>query len=205
MEIKKWAFVTSAGRVGDRIKSDLPQIAVTGKSNVGKSSFINYLTNDSKLARTSKEPGRTRLINYFLINEEFFLTDLPGYGFARVSFAEKQKWGELIDDYMNNESALLHVFFLLDLRHDPTADDLVMYNYLFQRGIPFTVIATKADKLSRSAVGVRVRCLATALKIGCDNIIPVSSTAKTGKDKVLFQIEQILQNAVSDEDEAESE
>ena len=150
MEIKKSAFVSSAASPGNRIKSHLKQIAVVGKSNVGKSSFINLLTNDGKLARTGKLPGRTRLINYFLINEEFFLTDLPGYGFARVSREEKQKWALLIDDYLLNEEMLCHVLFLVDIRHEPTADDAEMYNFLVRRNLPFTVVATKSDKLPKS-------------------------------------------------------
>ena len=115
MIIKKTAFITSAANGQDRIVSDLPQIAVVGKSNVGKSSFINYLANDSKLARTSKAPGRTRLINYFLFNEDFILTDLPGYGFAKVSWDEKKKWSIIIEDYLNEEPNLKLVCFLVDI------------------------------------------------------------------------------------------
>ena len=176
------------------IVSDLPQIAIAGKSNVGKSSFINYLVNDGKLARTSKLPGRTRLINYFLINEgqgEFLLADLPGYGFAKVSDAEKLKWADLLEKYLANEGQLAHVFFLVDIRHDPTRDDVTMYNYMFKNNVPFTIVATKADKVSKSQVKNRCRAIANFFKVGADNVLPVSSTDKTGKDAVLAKIEQI--------------
>ena len=192
MQIKKSAFVSSAASPGNRIKSHLKQIAVVGKSNVGKSSFINLLTNDGKLARTGKLPGRTRLINYFLINDEFFLTDLPGYGFARVSREEKQKWALLIDDYLLNEEMLCHVLFLVDIRHEPTADDAEMYNFLVRRNLPFTVVATKSDKLPKSQIKNRIRHLAAVFKLGEADILPVSGLLKTGKEAVLDKIERII-------------
>jgi GTP-binding protein len=201
--IKKTSFITSAAKRGDMIVSDLPQIAVVGKSNVGKSSFINYLANDSKLARTSKSPGRTRLINYFLFNEEFILTDLPGYGFAKVSKQEQAKWGEMIDTYLNSEPNLKQVMFLVDIRHDPSENDFIMYDFLFRKNLPFTVIATKSDKLPKSKVKNQLNRLAALLKLGVSNIIPVSSLEKKGKEQVLERLEQILsvQNVTQDDDE----
>ena len=192
MEIKKSAFVSSAATPKDIIKSDYKQIAVVGKSNVGKSSFINLLTNDSKLARTSKLPGRTRLINYFLINEAFLLTDLPGYGFAKVNKEEKKKWARLIDDYLHNEEKLCHVLFLVDIRHEPTADDAQMYNFLVMRNLPFTIVATKSDKLPKSQIKNRIRHLAAVFKLGETDILPVSGLLKTGREAVLQKIEQII-------------
>lgn len=192
MIIKKASFITSAAGAKDMIVSELPQVAVVGKSNVGKSSFINYLANDGKLARTSKEPGRTRLINYFLFNEDFILTDLPGYGFARVSREEKKKWAATIEDYLDNEENLRLVCFLVDIRHDPTEDDKIMYNYLFKRAVPFIIVATKSDKIAKSKVKNRLRHLASVLKVGMDNILPVSSQNKTGKEEVLEKIEKIV-------------
>ncbi len=194
--IKKASYVKGAATYGQCIVSNLPQIAVAGKSNVGKSSFINYLVDDSKLARTSKLPGRTRLINYFLVNEntenEFLLADLPGYGFAKVSDAEKLKWADLLEKYLANEKMLKHIFFLVDIRHDPTADDVDMYNFLFKNNIPYTIVATKADKVSKSQVKNRCRAIANYLKVGESNIIPVSSLNKTGKEMVLDRIEKVL-------------
>lgn len=192
MIIKKASFITSAAGAKDMIVSELPQVAVVGKSNVGKSSFINYLANDGKLARTSKEPGRTRLINYFLFNEDFILTDLPGYGFARVSREEKKKWAATIEDYLDNEDNLRLVCFLVDIRHDPTEDDKIMYNYLFKRAVPFIIVATKSDKIAKSKVKNQLRHLASVLKVGIDNILPVSSQNKTGKEEVLEKIEKIV-------------
>lgn len=205
MEIKKASYVKGAATYSQCIVSDLPQIAVAGKSNVGKSSLINLLVNDGKLARTSKLPGRTRLINYFLINEgsdlEFLLADLPGYGFAKVSDAEKLKWADLLEKYLANEHMLKHVLFLVDIRHEPTKDDATMYNYLFHNNVPFTVIATKADKLPKSQVKNRCRAIANFLKIGADNVIPVSALNKTGKVAVLDKIEQVLSVQLIDPNE----
>ena len=197
MVIKKSSYVTGAAKYSQCIVSDVPQIAVAGKSNVGKSSFINFLVNDSKLARTSKLPGRTRLINYFLINEqsenEFLLADLPGYGFAKVSDEEKLKWSDLLEKYLANEKMLKHVFFLVDIRHDPTKDDVTMYNYLFKNNLPFTIVATKADKIGKSQVRNRLRAIASFLHVGESNVIAISSLQKMGKDAVLQRIEMVLE------------
>lgn len=195
-QIKKSSYVKGVAQYKDCIVSDLPQIAVAGKSNVGKSSFINFLVNDSKLARTSKLPGRTRLINYFLINEnteqEFLLADLPGYGFAKVSDAEKLKWADLLEKYLAKEQNLMHVFFLVDIRHDPTRDDVTMYNYLFKNNVPYTIVVTKADKISKSQVKNRCRAIANFLKVGADNVIPVSALEKRGKEQIFDRIEKVL-------------
>lgn len=196
MRIKNASYVKGAAQYGQCIVSDLPQIAVAGKSNVGKSSFINFLVNDGKLARTSKLPGRTRLINFFLLNqnseEEFLLADLPGYGFAKVSDAEKLKWATLLENYLAKEKMLKHVFFLVDIRHDPSKDDVTMYNYLFKNNVPYTIVATKADKISKSQVKNRCRAIANFLKVGEGNVVAVSSTDKTGKDPILDRIEKVL-------------
>ena len=209
-QIKKSSYVKGVAMYKDCIVSDLPQIAVAGKSNVGKSSFINFLVNDSKLARTSKLPGRTRLINYFLINEnsaeEFLLADLPGYGFAKVSDAEKLKWADLLEKYLAKEQKLVHVFFLVDIRHDPTRDDVTMYNYLFKNNVPYTIVATKADKLPKSQVKNRCRAIANYLKVGADNIIPVSSLEKRGKEQIFDRIEKVLNafyHPIIDDDETD--
>ena len=209
-QIKKSSYVKGVAQYKDCIVSDLPQIAVAGKSNVGKSSFINFLVNDSKLARTSKHPGRTRLINYFLINEnsaeEFLLADLPGYGFAKVSDAEKLKWADLLEKYLAKEQKLVHVFFLVDIRHDPTRDDVTMYNYLFKNNVPYTIVATKADKLPKSQVKNRCRAIANYLKVGADNVIPVSALEKRGKEQIFDRMEKVLNafyNPIIDDDETD--
>ena len=196
MKIRKSCYVKGAATYGQCLVADIPQIAVAGKSNVGKSSFINFLAEDGKLARTSKLPGRTRLINYFLINgdteEEFLLADLPGYGFAKVSDEEKSKWASLLENYLAKEKMLRHVFFLVDIRHDPTKDDVTMYNYLFKNNLPYTIVATKADKLPKSQVKNRMRAIASFLKVCEGNILAVSSLNKTGKEAVLDRIEKVI-------------
>ncbi|MCQ2602333.1 MAG: ribosome biogenesis GTP-binding protein YihA/YsxC [Clostridia bacterium] len=169
------------------------EIAVAGRSNVGKSSFINFLCNNGKLARTSSEPGRTRLLNYFEINGgEFFIVDLPGYGYAKVAKGEKEKWGSMIEGYLTGSQNLKNVFVLLDSRHEPTDDDKMLVNFLFSYQIPFTIIATKADKLSRQEQQKSKQMIASTMGVGVGNVIMTSSVAKSGKDEVLARIEQIL-------------
>ena len=151
MEIKTASFVPSLAAYHEQPPITLRQLAVVGKSNVGKSSLINALCNRKKLCKTSATPGKTRLINVFLINESFHLVDLPGYGFAKVDKAEKQRWGDMMDRYFQESTHLAHVLHLVDIRHEPTQDDIAMNQYFRQMGIPFTVVATKADKISRGA------------------------------------------------------
>lgn len=193
MEIKGAEFVTSAGTVEQIIKGETVEIAVVGRSNVGKSSFINFMCNHGRLAKTSKEPGRTRLINYFKVNKgEFMFVDLPGYGFAKVNDNEKAKWGMIIESYLRESTGLKNVFVLFDVRREPNADDVQMLNYLYHYNIPFTIIATKGDKLSRSAGLKRKREIANALKVGFDNVLLTSALNKSGKQEVLDRIEHIL-------------
>lgn len=192
MEIKKAEFVISVHNIS-QLPSTVKEIAIAGKSNVGKSSFINFICNNSKLAKTSKEPGRTRALNYYNINGgEFSLVDLPGYGFAKVPKAEKKKWATLLESYFQLSKKLKHVFLLLDIRHKPTEYDNMMLSYMNFYNLPFTIIATKADKLSRAACGRQLVMLSSALGVGKDNIIPISSTEKTGKERVLERIDQAL-------------
>ncbi len=190
LKITKAEFVTSAAGKNQFITADKPVIAVCGKSNVGKSSFINMLAGRKKLAKVSKEPGRTRLVNYFDFGE-FLLADLPGYGFARVSKEEKAKWAKLLDDFFAERRAA-HVFALCDVRHDPTADDRQMIEYLYYHIMPFTVIATKADKLSKAASARGVENIACAFKCGRDDILLTSSQTRQGIEGVLNRLEQIL-------------
>ena len=170
MVIKKAEFVKSV--VGmDQIPESRFEIAIVGKSNVGKSSFINYLCNRKNLARTSKDPGRTRMLNYFDCNDgEFTLVDLPGYGYAKVSKEEKMKWAKIIEEYFHESKNLKNVFMLVDIRNNPSKEDIIMINYLYDFQVPFTIIATKIDKLSRSAMYQKKSELAKFLKVGIDNI-----------------------------------
>ncbi len=193
MIIKNAKFVISVAD-SDKLPSyDKAEIAVAGKSNVGKSSFINFITSNGKLARTSSEPGRTRLLNYFDINNgEFLLVDLPGYGFARAPKEEKARWGRMIEGYLQKSPTLKHVFVLVDIRHKPSDDDKMLLNYLYHFNIPFTVVATKADKLSRMQQQNSRRAIASELALGIENILVVSSMKKTGKDEIFARIGQIL-------------
>ncbi len=193
MVITNASFVTSAASAAQIIQGETPEIAVVGRSNVGKSSFINLITANGKLAKTSKEPGRTRLINYFSVNSgQFYLVDLPGYGFARVSDAEKERWADIIEAYFRASPSLRNVFLLLDIRRDVSRDDVTMINYLYHFNIPFTVICTKSDKLSRSAAMDRRRKIALSLKVGPDNIIVSSALTRQGRADILQRIDEIL-------------
>ena len=190
MIIRDVKFVTSAADRRGFWETDKPVVAVSGRSNVGKSSFINLLAGRGGLARTSAEPGRTRLVNYFDFGE-FVLADLPGYGFARVSQAEKQKWARLLDDFFAQSEKIAHVFALADIRHEPTADDRMMVDFLHASRIPFTVIATKADKLAKTRVRDGVRKVAAALRTGEGNVIAVSAQTKRGRDEVLAVLDGV--------------
>lgn len=172
-------------------------IAVCGKSNVGKSSFINMLANQKKLARTSAEPGRTRLINYFDFGG-FILADLPGYGYARVSKEEKARWAKLLDEFFARKEEIAHVFALADIRHDPTADDITMINFLNYHIIPFTVVATKADKLSRMKVKESVRKIAALLGVEEADVLPTSAQSGAGRVEALDKIERIISGDIND-------
>lgn len=194
--IKQAKFVTSVADSKNILDCNAPEIAIAGKSNVGKSSFINFMVNINKLAKTSQEPGRTRLLNYFEINSgEYYFVDLPGYGYAKVNQAEKRKWGALIEDYFQTSKNLINVFVLVDIRHEPTDDDKMLINYLFAYHIPFTIIATKSDKLSRAQQQKCRSQIASSLCVGVNDIILTSATAKTGKEQVLARIDGLLENA----------
>ena len=193
MEIKRADFVISLPAYRDFPGKGLPQIAVVGKSNVGKSSLINCLTRRNKLARTSSTPGKTRLINVFLINEAFHLVDLPGYGFARVDKQEKARWGSMMQAYFEQAEELLHVLCLVDIRHEPSQDDIQMNAFLRQMGIPFTVIATKSDKISRGARQKQLAPICRALLVQPWQVICFSSEDGTGRDMVLETMEKVLE------------
>ena len=204
--IKQAKFVTSVADASKMPDYGVPEIAIAGKSNVGKSSFINFMVNQNKLAKTSQEPGRTRLLNYFEINNgEYYFVDLPGYGYAKVNKQEKQKWGGLIENYLRTSNRLINVFVLVDMRHEPTDDDKMLINYLYSYNIPFTIIATKADKLSRAQQQKCLSVIATALCVGTKDILVTSASAKTGKEGVLTRIEMLLANTECANSKAESE
>lgn len=207
MVIKNATFITSAAKAEQFITPTKPMIAVCGKSNVGKSSFINMLANRKKLAKTSSEPGRTRLVNYFDFGE-FILADLPGYGFARVSKGEKEKWAKTLDQFFQNKDSIAHVFMLVDSRHDPTEDDVQMIDFLHYHTIPFTVTLTKADKLSRMKLKEHIKAIAADLYLGEKNLLATSSETGYGKNDVLGKICSVIDvfnTPIDLEDEEEEE
>lgn len=191
--IKQAEFLTSVGAGMPYPPPARSEIAIVGKSNVGKSSLINHLCNNKKLARTSQHPGKTRLINYFLLNREFYLVDLPGYGFAKASKQEKAGWGALMEQYLSS-GRVRHLFLLIDIRHAPTAEDRQMFAYALYYGLPFTLIATKADKIAKSK---RKQAAAAAAKqLGAPpSAIPYSAESGDGRAAVLERIGQILTEA----------
>ena len=205
--IKNATFITSAARADQFITPQKPMIAVCGKSNVGKSSFINMLANRKKLAKTSSEPGRTRLVNYFDFGE-FILADLPGYGFARVSKTEKEKWAKTLDAFFKNKDQIAHVFMLADSRHDPTADDMQMLQFLHYHTLPFTVVLTKADKLSKMKLKEHIRAIAADLYLGVENLLATSAETGFGKTDVLQKIKEVIEfstNPLEEDDDEEFE
>lgn len=199
MIIKNAEFIKSAADKSGFMSFDKPVIAVCGRSNVGKSSFINMLSNRKKLARTSREPGRTRLVNYFDFGE-FVLADLPGYGFAQVSKGEKIKWARTIESFFASRQHIDHAFLLLDLRREPNADDIDFINYLNHFIIPFTIICTKSDKFAKTRIKPAVKAIADRLALGEDNLIAVSNESSYGKEKVLMRLDKIMEAyAISNE------
>ena len=179
-------FITSVASLDKLYKTDKPIIAIVGKSNVGKSSIINMLAGNNKLARTSVTPGRTRLINYFDFGD-FVLADLPGYGYAKVSKEEKEKWANLLESFIVNEKLSL-IISLVDIRHDPTEDDLMMINFLYHYRLPFVIVATKADKLSKSQIKPQLIKIATKLKVGVMDITASSAEKGLGKSEIFALI-----------------
>ena len=192
MEIRTAEFVTSMADYGKFPGRGLPQIAVAGKSNVGKSTLINRLCRRNKLARTSSTPGKTRLLNVFLLNGEFHLVDLPGYGFAKVDKQEKLRWGKMMQDYFTQAEELKHVLCLVYIRHEPTEDDITMNRFLRESGIPFSVIATKADKISRGARMKHLAPICRALSVQPWEGLCFSGEDGTGRPELLGLIERVL-------------
>ncbi|MDY4855844.1 MAG: ribosome biogenesis GTP-binding protein YihA/YsxC [Candidatus Ventricola sp.] len=201
MQVKRADFITSMKDYGEFATKGCPEVAFAGKSNVGKSSMINKLTNRGKLARTSATPGKTRLINVFQINQEINFIDLPGYGFAKVSKAEKESWGKMMQNYFATTEDLCHVFHLVDIRHEPTSEDREMNLFLRQAGIPFTVIATKADKISRGARMKHIAPICRALAVQPWQVIPFSSEDGSGREEILAKIEEVCYAEVEVEED----
>jgi len=196
MRIKNARFVVSNSRVAQRPNTALPEFAFIGRSNVGKSSLINMLTNRKRLAKTSGKPGKTQLINHFLINESWHLVDLPGYGYARVSKKDKKEFQQYIRDYFSERKQLVNAFVLIDIRLDPQPIDLAFMEWMGTQEIPFSIIFTKADKLSARTIEPTVtKYLNTLLEDAWEEAplhFVTSSTSRIGQDAVLAYIEKLL-------------
>ena len=193
MIIKNPKFEVSAVSPKQYPNNNLPEIVLVGKSNVGKSSFVNTMINRKKLARTSSEPGKTRQINFYNIDETFYFVDLPGYGYSKMSKKEQEQVGLFIEDYLFNRQEISLIIFLVDIRHNPTENDKLMYNYIISSGLPFIILANKADKIAITKVDNVVKDLQKQLNpIGDITTLPFSSERKIYKDDVWKIIDEYI-------------
>lgn len=192
MVIKSVNLETVIGVTSKIPQNSMPEIAFAGKSNVGKSSLINAIMNRKSLARTSSSPGKTQTINFYNINDALYFVDLPGYGYAKVSQQEKEKWGKMVERYLHQSKVLVAVFLLVDIRHDPSANDKVMYDWIRANGFHPIVIATKADKINRSQLQRQIRAVRQGLDVDKDTIvIPFSAQTKQGRDEIYELIDSM--------------
>ena len=202
MIVKSAELETVCGITSKLPDNDLPEIAFAGKSNVGKSSMINALLNRKSLARTSAQPGKTQTINFYNVNDAMYLVDLPGYGYAKTSASEKEKWGKMIENYLHTSKKLQAVFLLIDIRHDPSANDKMMYDWMVYQGFTPIIIATKLDKIKRSQIQKNVKAIREGLKVKPGTvIIPFSSETKQGRDELW----EVIDSFVLPQEETEEE
>ena len=190
MIIRKAELETVCGITSTLPENLLPEFAFAGKSNVGKSSLINGLLNRRALARTSSQPGKTQTINFYNVNDDLYFVDLPGYGYAKVSVEVKAKWGKMIERYLKKSKMLKCIFLLIDIRHDPSANDKLMYDWIVSNGYKPVIIATKLDKLKRSQIQKHVKMVREGLGLAKEDIlIPFSAETKQGRDEIWVLIE----------------
>ncbi len=195
MVIKNVALETVCGVTSKLPQTTLPEIAFAGKSNVGKSSLINALMNRKSLARTSSQPGKTQTINYYNINGELYFVDLPGYGYAKVSKTEKEKWGRMVERYLHASKMLKAVFLLIDIRHEPSENDKNMYDWIVGNGYDPIIIATKLDKINRSQKEKCLKTIRTKLNLKPDHLlIAFSAQTKQGREELYETIDEILKD-----------
>ncbi len=192
MVVREVNLETVCGAKSALPKNTKPEVAFAGKSNVGKSSLINALLNRNSLARTSSHPGKTQTINFYNINRELYLVDLPGYGFANAPETEKAKWGRMIENYLQKSSMLHAVFLLIDIRHEPGENDRMMYEWICANGYDPIILATKADKIKRSQLMKQQKLIRESLKVSPDTrLIPFSAQTKQGREEVWNVIEKV--------------
>ena len=193
MVIKNVSLETVIGVTSKVPANAMPENAFAGKSNVGKSSLINALMNRKSLARTSAQPGKTQTINFYNINNELYFVDLPGYGYTKANVHEKEKWGKMVERYLRQSKVLRAVFLLIDIRHDPSANDRMMYEWICANGFHPIIIATKADKLNRSELPKHIKAVCDGLGLGKDAVVvPFSAKTKQGRDEIYGIIDGIV-------------
>ena len=196
MVIRNVSLETVCGITSTLPDNKLPEIAFAGKSNVGKSSLINGLMNRKSLARTSSQPGKTQTINYYNINDEMYFVDLPGYGYATANEQVKAQWGKLIEDYLHQSGKIKAVFLLIDIRHAPSENDCIMYNWILDRGYQPIIIATKLDKIKRSQIQKQIKLITDTLDVVDDTIvIPYSALTKQGREEIYDLLDGMLAEA----------
>lgn len=206
MIIKTVNLETVIGVTSKLPENHLPEFAFSGKSNVGKSSLINALMNRKAYARTSSQPGKTQTINFYNINDALYYVDLPGYGYAKVALAAKEKWGKMIERYLRQSPMLKMVFLLVDIRHEPSANDKSMYDWIVYNGYHPVIIATKLDKINRSQIQKQVKLLRQGLGMDKDGIlIPFSAETKQGREKIWDLIERVMAETVPGAESADGE
>ena len=199
MKINDVRLEVQAVRRSQYPENDKPEFMLVGRSNVGKSSFINAIVGRKNIAYTSGKPGKTQTLNFYLVNEDFYMVDVPGYGFANVSKPMQQKFGKMIEEYLEKREQLIRVFMLVDFRHKPTEDDLLMYNFLKYYSIPVTIVATKADKVGSSKLEHNKKEILNTLNLVVgDDLVVFSSLTKKGKEEILKKIGEFI-----DEEEEE--
>lgn len=196
MEVHNVALETVAGRTDQLPDTDKVEIAFAGKSNVGKSSLINSLINRKALARTSGQPGKTQTINFYNVEDQVYFVDLPGYGYAKVSKQDRERWGKFIESYLHKSIKLKLIVLLLDIRHEPSANDKMMYDWIVFQGFRPLIVATKMDKLKRSQIQKHVKMIKQGLNITNESkVIPFSATTKQGKDEIWEVFDQLIVEA----------
>ncbi len=193
MVIKNVNLETVCGITSTLPENTLPEIAFAGKSNVGKSSLINGLMNRKSLARTSSQPGKTQTINYYNVNGELYFVDLPGYGYATANEAVKAQWGKLIEDYLHQSKKILAVFLLIDIRHAPSENDRIMYDWILERGYKPIIIATKLDKIKRSQIAKQTKLICDTLQVEeGTQVLPYSALNKQGREEIYDLIDSMM-------------
>lgn len=206
MVIRNINLETVCGITSTLPDNTLPEIAFAGKSNVGKSSLINALMNRKSYARISATPGKTQTINFYNINEELYLVDLPGYGYAKVSEKEKERWGKMIERYLHQSKQLKAVFLLIDIRHDPSGNDKMMYQWIVDQGYQPIIIATKLDKIKRSQIQKQLKAIRTGLNVLPGTVmIPFSSETKQGRDELWDYVDKNVLMVAEEESQDEDE